>query len=271
MLKSIILGVSDAIEPKMAEGYTVDGRYRVEQYLGSGSYGRSYRVFDNKQGCQAVLKALRLQKRLSQRNISSFRNETELLRGFIHPAFPRFYECGEFNKIPYFTMEYINGKTFEQLIFSEGRIYNENEALSVAMKLNEIIGYLHSQQIVHRDVRIPNIMIVGDELKLIDFGLARKLSSGTRHPAKKPAKNPYRELSVCSDFYGLGHFLLFLLYSGYTPEHEQAEERSWEDELQISLPARQLIRRLLQLDEPYDDWRYVQEELLRITDLQAMS
>ncbi|WP_242035238.1 serine/threonine protein kinase [Mesobacillus harenae] len=238
----------------------IDGRYLIEEYLGCGSYGRSYLVFDQVKGRRAVLKMLRLHKRLSRKSTEHFRQESYWLTELDHPALPCFYERGTFKKAPFFTMEYVNGKTFEQLIFEEGMVFSEKTAFKTAIKLNDIIGYLHSKNLVHRDIRIPNVMVEGPELKLIDFGLARRLGS---NKSNKKVKNPFREQSVRSDFYGLGHFLLFLLYSSYEPETDQ--EQTWEEELTLTLDARRIIRKLLQIDEPYDDWRDIQKDFMRVT------
>ena len=48
-----------------------------------------------------------------------------------------------------------------------------------------------------------------------------------------------------------GHFLLFLLYSTYEPVSKK--KRSWEEELLISSPAKKVIRKMLQIDEPYEE------------------
>ena len=59
-----------------------------------------------------------------------------------------------------------------------------------------------------------------------------------------------RAVSVKSDFYALGHFALFLLYSGFTPSDE--EEKCWEEELSISSGLKSVLRKMLQIDLPYE-------------------
>ncbi|MDI3410208.1 hypothetical protein QKW52_06430 [Bacillus sonorensis] len=53
-----------------------------------------------------------------------------------------------------------------------------------------------------------------------------------------------------SDFYALGHFTLFLLYSGYTPITK--DEKSWEEELSVSPGLKAVLRKMLQIDPPYE-------------------
>lgn len=59
-----------------------------------------------------------------------------------------------------------------------------------------------------------------------------------------------RAVSVKSDFYALGHFALFLLYSEFTPSGE--EEKSWEEELCLSSGFTSVLRKMLQIDQPYE-------------------
>ncbi|CAM3746415.1 serine/threonine protein kinase [Mesobacillus zeae] len=263
MLKSLIHTLVNMVEQKYKKGDLIDGRYQVEEYLGSGSYGRSYLVYDRKEKRVAVLKALRLHKRLSKKGRDQFLRESDFLEQLQHPALPQLYNRGTYTGIPYFTMEYINGKTFEQLIFSEGKVFGERESFSIALELIEIIGFIHACNVVHRDIRIPNIMIEGDKIKIIDFGLAKELSE-TVKPLCPGTRSPFKEVSFRSDFYGLGHFLLFLLYSGYEVTDNHPMEKSWEEELKITPFAKKIIRRLLQLDEPYSIWHEVQKDFLKI-------
>ncbi|UYZ11492.1 protein kinase [Brevibacillus sp. WF146] len=65
-----------------------------------------------------------------------------------------------------------------------------------------------------------------------------------------------RQVEPASDLYALGHFFLFLLYSGYEADENQPE-RSWEEELLLSPEIRGMIRRLLQIDPAYgsvEEW-----------------
>jgi serine/threonine-protein kinase len=157
-------------------------------------------------------------------------------------------------------MEYVNGKTFEQLIFEEGKMYSEREAFQIGLQLLQMIDWLHHNGIIHRDIRIPNVMINQNQLKLIDFGLARRfnincLPSFHLDYIKKV-------ISPISDFYALGHFPLFLLYSTY--EFEGAKEKSWEEELGLSESARRIIRRLLAIDGLYQSCKEIEKDFLTL-------
>ena len=72
----------------------------------------------------------------------------------------------------------------------------------------------HSKGIIHRDLRIPNILMKEKQVSIIDFGLA-KYKGDERATTYEGEQALMREVHFRSDFYALGHFSLFLLYAGY--------------------------------------------------------
>lgn len=248
MLKAALQITANILEKTYDNGKKINDRYEIIRFLGRGSYGNSYLVFDNQKQDTVVLKLLRMHKRWLKAGRRSFEEEQRWLKDLNHPFFPDFFENGQYQNIPFFTMEYVNGKTFEQMIFDENMQYSEKESFTIAMQLLFIIQFLHKKGIVHRDIRIPNVMVDKNQLRLIDFGLARRFD-----PMRLPTiqlKDMKRAISPVSDFYALGHFLLFLLYSSYEYEEKQ-KEKSWDEELQLSNHARKIIRKLLAIEEPY--------------------
>jgi serine/threonine-protein kinase len=61
----------------------------------------------------------------------------------------------------------------------------------------------------------------------------------------------YHEISVTSDFYALGHFVLFLLYSNYQVSFRK--ELGWEDELKLGTASKRMIRKMLKLESCYEN------------------
>ena len=259
MVKRILLYISSIIEKLHLPGDLIENRYVVVRHLGSGSYGQTYLVMDQLKEVIIVLKTLRWHRRITKAGRSGFFAEMEMLANIRHSGFPIFFESGYDGKTPFYTMEYVEGHTFEQLIFQEGKTYNEVECFIVANQLLEMVDYLHQLHIVHRDLRIPNIMLQGRELKIIDMGLAKKVGSDNHSLNFHPRK----QINVQSDYYGLGHFILFLLYSTYSPVNH-AKERSWEEELVITNDAKTIIRRLLQIDRPYETSYDIQQDFQKI-------
>jgi serine/threonine protein kinase len=259
MKKRMVLLFSNLLEKPFPKNKLIAERYKVITHLGAGSYGHSYLVYDQICRQKKVLKALRLHKRLTQSGRSDFELEKVLLNSIDHPGFPNYFEGGTFNNIPFYTMEFIDGLNFEQFIFAEGKRIPEKEAFQIVYELLNPIEYLHNHKIIHRDIRIPNVISDGTKIRLIDLGLGRHLDGETAFQ-KTNRYNIRKENNFQADFYGLGHFLLFLLYSNFTfPKNKQ--EKSWEEELEISNQAKHIIRRLLQIEPVYENCAQIRAEI----------
>ncbi|MGR3764715.1 serine/threonine protein kinase [Rossellomorea sp. NS-SX7] len=236
-------------------------QHQIIDCIGKGSYGTAYSVRHIKTGKEAVLKRVRPYKKLFSDYRGYVDNETAVLKELHHPHFPEVFHIGFHQKTPYFIMGKMGGKTFEDLIFAEGKTYSEEESLEIGIKLVNLIIDIHHNGYVHRDLRIPNILWDNGEINIIDFGLACKIvMESEREPLNH--KDYMREKTARSDLYALGHFLLFLLYSSYEPV--ERNEKSWEEELEISLETSVLIKRLLRNDTPFENAEEVRDELLKL-------
>lgn len=180
------------------------------------------------------------------------KKEAETLSSITHELIPSYIELFEEKHKWFLVMDYIDGNNFEDLILLQGKSYNEKESLQILLRVLMIVSYLHENRFLHRDLRLPNIIKKGSELFIIDFGLTMKLEreEAVSLTDGKSEKELFKELSFKSDFYALGHFLLFLLYSTYEPRSKQ--ERSWEEELLISKETKRIIRKLLRIEDSYD-------------------
>jgi serine/threonine protein kinase len=265
MFKRMTLFASSIMERPLKQHEIISERYQVMNHLGVGSYGNSYLVFDQVSQQKKVLKALRIHKRISKSGKSDFELEKDLLQHIEHPGFPRYYEDGIHKNIPFYTMQHIEGKNFEQLIFHDGQRYSEIEAFRIANQLLEHIHYLHEQQLIHRDIRIPNVIKNGSEIVLIDLGLARK-RNGESGPGKSRKRHLRKEVNPQADFYGLGHFLLFLLYSNFSFPNKK-KDSSWEEELDISYYAKNIISRLLQIEDCYESCAQIRKDIQKIIEV----
>lgn len=218
-------------------GAIING-YRIDEVLGIGSYGIAYLAQPMHAKEKVVLKQVKPSLRNSPKGEAMQVYEARILQALQHPSFPRFIDLFSSKRHHYLVMTRMQGETLE-----------------LVKRIAHLVAHLHEQRIIHRDVRIPNVLLNDEQILLIDFGLARFLGDppayGTGsldgYPSEKQLK---RAVHPQSDLYALGHFLLFLLYSTYEVQDGQVE-KSWEEELQLSSDLRQIIRRLLQHDAPY--------------------
>lgn len=246
-------------EPSLKPGKILNDRYKINKILGVGSYGISYFATDITNNLDCVVKQSRKAKVKNGKGKKLYEKEQDILKLLHHQNIPKLYDTFQNKHSIFSIMEYIPGKTFEDLIFNEGRKYDELDAFRILSQVLEIVQYIHSQGIVHRDLRIPNIIEHEKEIFIIDFGLASFLSEENNEKFEFDEKRLQREIHMRSDFYSLGHFVLFLLYSSFTPQSKA--EKGWEEELVISDHAKYILRRMLQLDHPYQHVQEIKNDL----------
>lgn len=242
------------IDRPLKPGTVING-YRLTEVLGSGSYGIAYLARQLDTGQNVVVKQVKPSLRGTPKGEAMQHYEARILQTLQHPAFPRFLDLFTWQRQHFLVMSHMRGETLETLLFERGTGFAEDDAVALVRRIAVLVAHLHEQRIIHRDVRIPNVLLDGDQLQLIDFGLARFIGDAPTYaaatldgyPAEKQLK---RAVHPQSDLYALGHFLLFLLYSTYEV-HPDQEEKSWEEELALSPALRAILRRLLQHDPPY--------------------
>lgn len=242
-------------------------QYILERVLGMGSYGITYLTTNQETGRRCVLKQVRPSKRKGKKGYPIFQREANILRKLNHPSFPALLDQFQYKKQYFIAMEYIDGLSIEDIIFERGKTYTEREALGFILELLQPVKELHRIGLVHRDIRLPNVLVSKDQLYLIDFGLAQWIGESPTAAADdldeyELEKQLRREVEFKSDFYSMGHFLLFLLYTTYEGSETKDSSTTWEEELNISQFTRGLIRRMLQFDRPFLDASALEAEII---------
>lgn len=222
--------------------------YSIIDMLGQGRYGIVYLAENNHQE-RCVVKQLK--KKMLEVTRDKIFYEEQLLKILNSPKFPKFIERFNDQGVEYFVIEFMSGKVFEDLLFKDNYQFNKREIFEVADKLLEIIAILHQNNIVHRDIRPPNvIMRENKELVLIDFGLARYMDS-----------NRYVRQQ---DYWYLGDFLIHLYYSSFIPESEDLimqEEKPWYEELNLTEEERSFLKKLMGLEDSYSSLDEIHSDL----------
>ncbi len=242
-------------------GEVIRGQYQIERFLGMGSYGLTYLCLDKNTGQEVAVKQAKPSK--GQLGQDLLHREMAIMRQLEHPSIPRCYATFEESTRLYMATEFIKGRTVEDLIFERGAQFAEQDALILIRRLLDIVRFIHGRGIVHLDIRIPNVILDGDRMSLIDFGLAARLGEPARLTIDADEELIRRRtVDVTSDLYAIGHFLLFMLYSTFESKEEQEEAaRGWDEELPISTHTKLIIRKLLQIDSPYGSAQACIDEL----------
>ena len=218
-----------------AQGALLGGRYQVIGMLGQGAFGRVYLAQDTQAPGSAPLavKELLLDDRVAspderEERITWFRREIGTLLNLAHPGIPR---IDSFWTAPtgelYLTMEYVPGKTLQQIAREADGPIPWPQVVSWGIELCNVLAYLHSRYppIIFRDMKPPNV-IIDDRTRqpvLIDFGIARQVAQPGGTMIGTPGYAPYEQWNGApeprSDVYALGAMLHSLL-TGRNPEAE---------------------------------------------------
>ncbi|MBU3185035.1 protein kinase family protein [Clostridium estertheticum] len=209
------------------------GKYIIEKPIGEGRYGVCFLaktdIYD-----KVVIK--KFKKSIFKRKLDSNVYEAVILSKLSDNGIPEF--LGVINQKGFyaFVLEFKNGFTVEDLLFKYKYKFTNKEFFDIGFKLIKIITYIHGNGVVHRDIRIPNVLIDKGELYLIDFGLARWADNN---------KYPYD-----LDFSYLGEFLLYLLYSSFEAK-EKHKKLPWYKELNLTNKQKLFLKKLLGLEKVY--------------------
>ena len=159
-------------------GTILDNKYQIQAHLGTGGMGEVYRILDLEQDRECALKILN--KMVDQKAVHRrFHREFQLLNRFQHPRLVRTYTWGFAEERPYFTMDYLPGKTLEKIIADQALLepFRESHFFDLIQQLVESLAYVHAQGAVHRDLKPSNIMVLeteeGIETTILDMGLAK--------------------------------------------------------------------------------------------------
>ena len=129
-------------------------------------------------------------------------------------------------------------------------------------QLLELVDYLHNKNIYHQDLRIPNILLGNNEPFLIDFGLSKQATQ-LLHFNYHPVPFQHKQEDILEmkqqDYYDLGEILLYLLYTTYPLQNKKA--LPWTEELSLEKETVYLLKRLLQIKEPYSSVNEIAADL----------
>lgn len=164
------------IEPLPA-GTIIGGTYEIFEVIGQGGMGIVYKVRHQALGKILALKVLP-SNLYNEKSWKRFQAEAKALAALKHPALVGVYDLGVHEgTTPYYTMDYLEGKSLQQLLLEDGPL-TVQEAVEVFLKVLEGLKYAHDQNIVHRDIKPANIFLCGTasgglSVKLLDFGIAK--------------------------------------------------------------------------------------------------
>ena len=168
---------SSQLDLKDSGGVKQLGRYQILGTLGKGAMGHVYKGVDPAINRPVALKTIRLDfvndpEELEELKERLFR-EAQAAGKMSHPNIVTIYDVGSEGHLQYIAMEYLEGKTLEEMIKKKTK-FNFRIIAKIIMQICDALEYAHDKGIVHRDIKPANIMVLSDyTVKLMDYGIAR--------------------------------------------------------------------------------------------------
>jgi serine/threonine protein kinase len=201
--------------------------------LGRGAMGVTYKAFDVDLRCPVTLKVIS-EKYLGDESVRlRFLREARAAASVRHPNVASVFHLGKSGGNYFYTMEFVEGQTLENLIKRSGRL-EVKTALEIAMQASAGLAAVHKRGLVHRDIKPSNIMVSLDDAgvvtaKIIDLGLAKAVNEPSSQTAisipggfagtpefDSPEQFAGIGIDIRSDLYSLG-VTLWEMMTGHRP------------------------------------------------------
>ena len=203
------------------------GRYEIVGELGQGAMGVVYKAIDPLIDRVVAIKTINLGLALDDKEEyeGRFYQEAKAAGRLNHPNIVTIYDVGKSGDVAYIAMEFLQGRELRD-IMNDGGVLPVDQVLDIVAQVAQGLAYAHEHEIVHRDVKPSNIMVVRDgHAKITDFGIARMASSSVRTQTGMVLGSPKymspeqvmgKPLDQRSDIFSLG-VMLYEMLTGQAP------------------------------------------------------
>ncbi|KMW58671.1 serine/threonine protein kinase [Candidatus Rhodobacter oscarellae] len=172
----------------------LQGQYRIEQFLGAGGFGITYRARDcldrgvvikecfPNSICRRSDKLVRTRSRKLQTTfeaiVRDFGMEARRMARLVHPNIVGVHQVFEENGTAYMALDMVPGRNLLDIVESDPEALSPDDIQAVLRQLLDAVAYLHDRNILHRDISPDNVLIdPNGTAVLIDFGAAHELAA----------------------------------------------------------------------------------------------
>lgn len=213
--------------PPIGPGSVIADRFVLLKELGAGGMGVVFKARDRSLGVLVALKMLKANAWDDKNRLDQLKSELLLARKISHPNVLSTFDFGEYQSMPFISMEYVRGITLRQSLDQSGRP-PFTAGLRLARQLCRGLAAAHAQGVLHRDIKPENLIIEGNgNVKLMDFGIAqpmRRATTATQEPGVlvgtpfylAPEQIEGKEADVRADVYASG-VVFYELFTGQLP------------------------------------------------------
>ena len=232
------------------------GKYKIEKILGQGGFGITYLAVQTGLNRKVAIKEFFMKEHCNRNTTTSgvsigsegsadivkryrekFVKEAQLIAGVEHKNIVRIIDTFEENNTAYYVMNYHANGSLQDYVENNGPL-PEHKALFFIRQLCEALKYIHTNNILHLDVKPSNIMIDKEgNLVLIDFGISKHYDEGGKQTTSTPVGRskgyaPFeqyiggelKKFTPASDIYSAAATLLYMLTATRPPEPDEISE-----------------------------------------------
>lgn len=204
------------------------GEYVIEAVLGEGGFGTVYKAVHPLIGKQAAIKVLKREFSSNSDIVSRFISEARAVNQIRHK---HIIDVFSFGQLPdgrsYYVMSYLSGLPLDALLAQRGGRMTFAEAIPILRAVAAALDAAHATGIAHRDLKPENVFVADDDVKLLDFGIAKLMSGNAEHKTATgaPMGTPYFmspeqtrgvEVDYRTDIYAFG-IMCYQVLAGVLP------------------------------------------------------
>lgn len=179
-------------------GDVLNGRFVLEERVGSGGMSTVYKALDRRKleaddrNPYVAVKVLNVEFRAHPKSLIALQREAKKSQSLAHPNIVRVYDFDRDGATVYMTMEYLSGKSLAQIIRARDfKGMPPQEAMPILKQIEEALEFAHESGIVHADFKPANVIITDNgEVKIIDFGIARAFQRPNQADAEATRFDP---------------------------------------------------------------------------------
>jgi serine/threonine-protein kinase len=149
------------------------GRYRVDRLVARGGMASIFQGTDEETGHRVAIKIPNPEMEVDVLFFDRFQRESDIGRKLEHPGVVKVFPKEDTGRVC-MVMEWVDGRRLREIL-DEQKSIPEDRAVQIALRVCEILEYVHAHGVVHRDLKPDNLIIdAEDRVKLLDFGIARQ-------------------------------------------------------------------------------------------------
>jgi Protein kinase domain/PH domain len=176
-----------ALKKASSSNFNLDAFYKVGDCIGVGVNGEVHIGWDRATNEAVAIKSIPYEGDMSAADDKEAEAEIDIVKSLNHPALVKTYDVfrDRAKKRVYMVMEYVRGgELFARVANEAGSLVTEIDSRRIAKDLLEAVVYMHRLGIVHRDIKLENILCLSEDtnkpirVKLADFGLSAPCLGG---------------------------------------------------------------------------------------------